>query len=273
MKVLFIGDIVGKPGREVVRRAVPALLDRHDLDLVIANVENAAGGFGVTREIVQAIRSAGVDVMTTGNHVWDKKEVFDFIELEPHLLRPANYPAGVPGRGSCLIRSRSGRPVGVINVMGRVFMLPIDSPFTVVLDRIAGLRAQTPVIIVDFHAEASSEKMAMGWHLDGQVTAVIGTHTHVQTADDRILPGGTAYITDAGMSGPHDSIIGTDKAVALGRFLNALPARFEPASGDPRLHGVIVTADPDSGRALGIERVSLSLKDIQILASSPLSTR
>lgn len=268
MKLLFIGDIIGKPGRELVRKGLRALVDAHDIDLVIANVENAAAGFGITKDIGDAMLEYGVDVMTSGNHIWDKKEAIDYIAREPRLLRPANYPAGVPGRGSCLAETRDGRAVGVINVMGRVFMLDIDNPFAVVQKEIDALRSRTKVIFVDMHAEATSEKMAMGWHLDGKVTAVIGTHTHVPTADTRLLPGGTAYQTDAGMTGPYDSIIGMEREPALARFLNAMPSRFEPATGNPRLNGVIVEADDKTGLATGITRLSLSEAEIDAMAAA-----
>ena len=263
MKILFVGDIFGKPGRDIARRAIPALVERHGLDLVIANVENSAAGFGVTGDIAEAILGYGVDAMTSGNHVWDKKEVLEYMPRQPKLLRPANFPAGVPGRGSYLGRTRSGQPVGVINLMGRVFMTPLDDPFAVALREIEALRAKTRVIFVDFHAEATSEKVAMGWHLDGRVTAVVGTHTHVQTADERILPKGTAYQTDVGMTGPHDSIIGVTTEAALGRFLNAMPARFEAATGPGRLNAVLVTADPATGKAAHIERLNLSAQDLE----------
>jgi metallophosphoesterase (TIGR00282 family) len=266
MRILFIGDIVGRPGRDLVRRGLRALVDAHDIDLTIANVENAAAGFGITRETGDQLLDAGVDVMTTGNHVWDKKEAIDYIGAEARLLRPANYPAGVPGNGSFLARTRHDRPVGVVNLMGRVFMLNIDSPFEVALREIEALRTRTRIIFVDFHAEATSEKIAMGWHLDGKVTAVVGTHTHVQTADERILPKGTAYLTDAGMTGPHDSIIGVEVAPALGRFLNAMPARFETATANPRLNGVIIDASDETGLATDIERISYSLEEINHLA-------
>ena len=272
MRVLFIGDIVGKPGRDLTRRALPHLVERYALDLVVANVENAAGGFGVTREIGDSLRDIGIEVMTSGNHIWDKKEAIEYIALEPRLLRPANYPRGVPGRGRYEAVTSRGDVVAVINVMGRVFMLNIDNPFSVVLEEIEAVRERARVIIVDFHAEATSEKIAMGWYLDGKVTAIIGTHTHVQTADSRILPGGTAYITDVGMTGPHDSIIGVDKNAALGRFLTAMPARFETATGDPRLHAVVVSADADTGRATSIERLSVALQDIDAPAAKPVAT-
>lgn len=266
MNLLFVGDIVGRPGREMLRRALPLLVDRHDPALVIVNVENAAAGNGVTRELAEGFLNLGVDVMTTGNHVWDKREVLDYIAQEPRLLRPANFPAGVPGSGSFVADVRGGPPIAVLNLMGRIFMAPLDNPFRVGADEVERLRALTPVILVDFHAEATSEKIAMGWHLDGRVTAVIGTHTHVQTADARVLPKGTAYITDVGMTGPHDSVIGVDKEPVLRRFLTGMPARFEPASGDPRLHAVVVAADPESGRATRIDRVAWALQDLDVHA-------
>jgi metallophosphoesterase (TIGR00282 family) len=265
MQILFVGDIFGKPGREAARRAIPALVDQRGIDFVIANVENSAAGFGVTGDIAETILGFGVDVMTSGNHVWDKKEVLEYMPGQPKLLRPANYPAGVPGRGSHIGRTRTGEPIGVLNLMGRVFMTPLDDPFAVALREIENLRAKARVIFVDFHAEASSEKAALGWHLDGRVTAVVGTHTHVQTADERLLPKGTAYVTDVGMTGPHDSIIGVTVDAALGRFLNGLPAKFEPATGPAHLNAVIVTADPASGRATGIERINLSAREVEML--------
>jgi metallophosphoesterase (TIGR00282 family) len=203
--------------------------------------------------------------MTTGNHVWDKKEALDYIASERRLLRPANYPAGVPGRGAYVAQTRDGRAVGVINAMGRVFMTPIDDPFQVVLREIEAMRAKTKVIVVDFHAEATSEKMAMGWHLDGRVTLVVGTHTHVQTADERILPKGTAYLTDSGMTGPHDSIIGMEVEPSLARFLTGMPSRFEPATGNPRLNGVVVEADDKTGRAVTITRISYTEAELTAL--------
>jgi 2',3'-cyclic-nucleotide 2'-phosphodiesterase len=266
IRLLFIGDIVGRPGRDLVRRGAVALREYHQVDLVVANAENAAAGFGITRELGEQILDAGIDVMTSGNHIWDKKEAIDYIGIEPRLLRPANFPAGVPGNGSYVARTESGTAVGVVNVMGRVFMLNIDDPFAVVLREIEKVRQRARIVFVDFHAEATSEKVAMGWHLDGKVTAVVGTHTHVQTADERILPGGTAYLTDVGMTGPHDSIIGVEVQAALGRFLNAMPARFETATGNPRLNGVIVEADEATGLATDIERVSYSLDELEDLA-------
>jgi metallophosphoesterase (TIGR00282 family) len=235
---------------------------------VVANAENAAAGFGVTREIGDHLLEWGVDVMTSGNHIWDKREALDYIGTEPRLLRPANYPAGVPGNGSYLARTRRGETIGVINIMGRVFMLSIDDPFAVVAREIEAMRQRTRTILVDFHAEATSEKIAMGWHLDGRVSAVVGTHTHVQTADDRILPKGTAYLTDVGMTGPHDSIIGVEIEAALSRFLTALPAKFETATANPRLHAVIVETDSQTGRATDIERLSLGVDDLVQLGAS-----
>jgi 2',3'-cyclic-nucleotide 2'-phosphodiesterase len=273
MKLLFIGDIFGKPGREIVRRGLPALIEHHEIDFVIANGENAAAGFGITGDIADVLFGYGIDVMTSGNHVWDKKEVLDYIPRQPRLLRPANFPAGVPGRGSYLGRTRTGEPVGVVNVMGRIFMTPLDDPFAVALREIEALRAKTRVIIVDFHAEATSEKVAMAWHLDGRATAVLGTHTHVQTADERVLSKGTACMTDVGMTGPHDSIIGVTVEAALGRFLTAMPARFEPASGPGRLNAAVITADPATGKATRIERLNLSHDEVEAMATSHASSK
>jgi 2',3'-cyclic-nucleotide 2'-phosphodiesterase len=276
VNLLLVGDIVGRPGRELVRRGLRAVIDVHGIDLVVANAENAAAGFGLTKDIGDTLLESGIDVMTSGNHIWDKKEVLEYIKGEPRLLRPANFPAGVPGRGSYVAETGDGRAVGVINAMGRVFMQPLDDPFAVVLREIDAIRHRSRVIIVDFHAEATSEKIAMGWHLDGRVTAIIGTHTHVQTADERILPKGTAYLTDVGMTGPHDSIIGMEVEASLARFLTGMPAKFEPATGNARLNAVIVEADERTGRATRIARVSYSESDLEELAnragakSSPL---
>src|SRR5687767_2107344 len=271
MKILFVGDIFGKPGRDIARRAIPALVEARGIDFVIANVENSAAGFGVTGDIAETILGYGVDAMTSGNHVWDKKEVLEYMPRQPRLLRPANFPAGVPGRGAYLGRTRTSEPIGVINVMERVFMTPLDDPFAIVLKEIEALRAKTRVIIVDFHGEATSEKVAMAWHLDGRATAVLGTHTHVQTADERVLPKGTACLTDVGMTGPHDSIIGVTVEAALSRFLNAMPARFEAAAGLGRLNAVIITADAATGRATAIERLNLSHQEVEALAGGPPS--
>lgn len=267
-RILFIGDIFGRPGRTLVRNGLAALVEHHGVDLVIANAENAAGGFGITRDIGDEILGFGVDVMTSGNHVWDKKEAVDYIGAEPRLLRPANYPTGVPGTGAFVARTADGRGVGVLNLMGRVFMNSLDDPFASARREIDALRPRARIILVDFHAEATSEKIAMGWHLDGSVTAVVGTHTHVQTADEQILPGGTAYITDVGMTGPHDSIIGIDKDAGLERFLTGMPAKFEPATGNPKLHAVVITADDQTGKATAIERLSLTADEVAELARS-----
>jgi metallophosphoesterase (TIGR00282 family) len=266
LTILFIGDIFGRPGRDLVRDGLATLVERHAVDLVIANVENAAGGFGITREIGDELIERGVDVMTSGNHVWDKKEAVDYVAAETRLLRPANYPAAVPGRGAIVTRTRDGRGVAVMNLMGRVFMPQVDSPFAVADRELEALAGRAALVVVDFHAEATSEKLAMGWFLDGRVAAVLGTHTHVQTADEQVLPGGTAYITDVGMTGPHDGIIGVDREAALSRFLTGMPARFEPASGNPRLNAVILRADERTGRAESLTRLSLSADDLRRMA-------
>jgi metallophosphoesterase (TIGR00282 family) len=269
VKLLFIGDIVGRQGRDLVRRHVRALAAAHGADLVIANGENAAGGAGITRENMLEILGAGVDVITTGNHVWDKRETLEFIGNEPRLLRPANYPDGTPGGGSCVVHAGNGVRVGVVNVMGRLFMASIDDPFRIAVREIARVKeAGAQVVFVDMHAETTSEKIALCYHLDGQAAAVIGTHTHVQTADERILAGGTACLTDAGMTGPHDGVIGIEKDSIIARFVTGLPGRYETASGDPRLNGVLITVDPATGRATGIERVSLSEDELKAITDS-----
>ncbi len=273
MKLLFIGDIVGKPGRELLRRGLSALVAHYGADLVIANVENAAAGFGITPDLAEDLSGYGIAAMTTGNHVWDKKEIYPYFAMQPRLIRPANFPAGAPGKGSVVVRTSGGVAVGVVNVMGRIFMTPLDDPFAVVLREIDAVKQEAPVVFVDFHAEATSEKVAMGWHLDGRVTAMVGTHTHVQTADERVLPRGTAYITDVGFTGPHDSVIGVDRGAAIGRFLTAMPQRFETATENPRLNGVVVTCDPATGRASAIERVNLSAADLAALAETAATTR
>src|SRR5512136_745406 len=252
MQILFIGDIVGRPGRRAVRELLPGLLKEHGVDLVIANGENAAAGFGITRDTVDELLECGIHLLTTGNHVWDKKEVLGFIDEYPNLLRPANFPEACPGIGHAVVKTPAGIPVAVINLAGRIFMHPADCPFRVAKALVEQLRRQTPIIFVDIHAEATSEKQAMGWFLDGEVSAVVGTHTHVQTADEGVLPGGTAYITDAGMTGPFNSIIGIRKDAVLERFLIQIPNRFEVAKDDVRLQGVVVDIDGKSGRASGI---------------------
>lgn len=271
--LLFIGDIVGRPGRDLLRRGLAALASHHNVDLVIANVENSAAGFGVTPTIAEDLFEYGVHVMTGGNHTWDKKEIIPYFDKQPRMIRPANFPAGAPGLGRYVARAENGVSVAVINAMGRVFMTPLDDPFKVVLDEIEHVKNDASLIFVDFHAEATSEKVAMGWHLDGRVTAVVGTHTHVQTADERILPKGTAYITDVGMTGPHDSVIGVDRAAIVHRFMTAMPQRFETATENPRLNGVVVRADESTGRAEQITRINLSLDELETLAVTPVTPR
>jgi metallophosphoesterase (TIGR00282 family) len=267
MKLLFIGDIVARTGRELVTRHVRALARHYAVEVVIANGENAAGGAGLTRDITTELLRSGIHLLTSGNHIWDKREVLDFIGDEPRLVRPANYPPGAPGTGSTVWTTASGVVVGVVNVMGRVFLANIDDPFRRVREEIEQVRERgARVIVVDFHAETTSEKIAMGWYLDGQVTAVVGTHTHVQTADERVLPGGTAYVTDVGMTGPHDGVIGMERTGVLQRFLTGLPARFDAATGDPRLNAVIITAE-ENGTAVSIERLSLSADELDALTA------
>jgi metallophosphoesterase (TIGR00282 family) len=274
MKLLFVGDIVGRPGRDLIRRHVRALGAHHGADLVIANGENAAGGAGITRENMLEILSAGVDVITSGNHVWDKRETLEFIGNEPRLIRPANYPEGTPGLGSYVATARNGVRVGVINVMGRVFMNAIDDPFRVAQREIDRVKQDgAAVIFVDFHAEATSEKIAFAWHLDGKVAAVVGTHTHVQTADERILPGGTAALTDVGMTGPHDGVIGMDKDGVIARFVSGLPARFDSAAGDHRLHGVSIAVEASTGKATAIERIALTEAQLQEITDTVSAAR
>jgi len=255
LKLLFIGDVVGRPGRQALERKLDRLVDRHQVDMVVANGENAAAGFGLTLDIARELYDAGIDVITSGNHIWDKREIYSYLDAQPRLLRPANYPSAAPGRGSGLFTTSAGLKVGVINLEGRIFMNPLECPFRTA-DRLVGeLRKETKMILVDFHAEATSEKMALGHYLDGRVSAVIGTHTHVQTADEHILPGGTAYMTDAGMTGARDSVIGISKEIAIEKFLTQLPNRFDVAKKNPVLNAVLVDIDPATGRAHAIERI------------------
>src|SRR5881628_2754154 len=249
MNILMVGDVYGEPGRQAITKLVPRLRQEHAIDFCVVNVENAAGGFGVTASIARQILEAGADVMTSGNHIWDKREIVEYITRDNLLLRPANFPAGTPGAGYVTVKTGPHK-VAVLNLMGRVFMLPIDCPFRKADEILPELRKDTPVIIVDMHAEATSESQAMGWHLDGRVSAVVGTHRHVQTADERVLPQGTAYITDLGMTGPTDSVIGVDKDLALQRFISQMPNRFEPAKGPVALHGAVIRIDPERGRGL-----------------------
>ncbi len=274
MNILFIGDVFGSAGRRIVREHIGHVRAAHKVDLTIVNVENAAGGFGVTPALAEEIFELGADVLTTGNHVWDKKELIDYLnsaapaspnfqnspnsqdkERPRRLLRPANFPPGSPGYGVFEGTTAGGVDYAVIQLQGRVFMTAIDDPFRTADALLTAIKAK--VIVVDFHAEATSEKAAMGWHLDGRVTAVLGTHTHVPTADERILPGGTAYQTDVGMSGPYDSIIGVEKELALRKFLTAMPGKFEAAKGNPKMCAALVTCDPATGRATAIQRIAL----------------
>jgi hypothetical protein len=263
MRILFIGDVFGRTGRDLVRQGVPVLVGRYAVDAVVANVENAASGAGITRETGDALLKAGVDVMTTGNHIWDKREALAYIGVEPRLLRPLNMSPAAPGRGAFVARLADGRPFGVVNAMGRVFMPPVDNPFDAVAAAVERLSGECRVILIDMHAEATAEKIAMGWHLDGRVAAVVGTHTHVQTSDARVLPGGTAYITDVGMTGPHDSIIGMERAGILARFVTGLPAKMEPAEANPRLQAVVIDADDRTGLAREIIRLDWTPHDIR----------
>ncbi|MEW6570138.1 MAG: TIGR00282 family metallophosphoesterase [Nitrospirota bacterium] len=258
MKVLFVGDIVGKIGRSTTKALLPTIVNRYKVDLVIANGENVAGGFGLTEKTVSEVFNSGVHIITTGNHVWDKKEFVPLISKLDRVIRPLNYPPGVPGFGSILYTLPNGEKVGIINISGRVFMPCIDCPFRAGRDEVEKLRESTKTIIIDFHAEATSEKIAFGYFMDGMVSAVIGTHTHVQTADEKILPGGTAYITDVGMTGPCDSIIGIEKEQIIQRFLTSMPVRFEPAKGNGCFAGVVIEIDEKTGKSTGIQRLQLT---------------
>jgi len=257
MRVFFIGDIFGKPGRKVIQEKLHGLIQEHRIDLVVANGENAAAGFGITPQIADELLRDEIDVLTTGNHIWDKRAIIPYIQEQPRLLRPENYPADAPGTGVFIGDTRCGVRVGIINIQGRVFMQTLECPFRVGEAAAERVRKETPIILVDFHAEASSEKQAFGWYMDGRVSAVVGTHTHVQTADERILPHGTAYITDLGMTGPHDSVIGSVPAIALERFLRQMPVRLEPANGGPRLCGAIMDIDEQTGKANSILRINV----------------
>jgi metallophosphoesterase (TIGR00282 family) len=272
VKILFIGDIVGQPGRRAVAELLPKLRQQHALDFVIANGENSAGGSGITPKTAGEIFSAGVDVITSGDHLWDQKEVMELLANEKRFLRPLNYPPGTPGQGSGIFEVKVGSSrcddrtarravptslsIAVLNVQGRTFMPPLENPFLLALDEVKRLREQTKIIFVDFHAEATSEKIAFARMLDGQVSAVVGTHTHVQTADEQIFPGGTAYLTDAGFTGPHESVLGREIEPVLKRFLTNMPQRFEVAKNNVLLHGAVIEIDDASGKALKIQRVS-----------------
>jgi len=262
MRILFIGDIFGRPGRNIVKDRLPGIVRDHQINLIIANGENSAAGFGITPALAEELFELNIDVITTGNHVWDKREIVDYFQLVEgnghgparRVLRPANYPADMPGSG--VYEGIKGQiPYAVINLQGRVFMASNDDPFRTADQLLQKIKAK--VILVDIHAEATSEKISMGWYLDGRVTAVVGTHTHVPTADERVLPNGTAYVTDVGMTGPYDSVIGVEKEQILHRFLTGLPSRFEAAKGDPRLCAVLVECDPNTGKANSIQRIML----------------
>jgi hypothetical protein len=256
VKILFVGDIVGEPGRRAVKALVPRLRQQHGIDAVVANGENSAGGAGITPKTAEEIFSGGVDAITTGDHLWDQKEVTALLENEPRFLRPLNYPPGTVGQGSHLFPLKGCLPLAVLNLQGRTFMPDLDNPFAVVQSEVARLRALTKIILVDFHAEATSEKIALARLLDGQVSAVIGTHTHVQTADEQIFPGGTAFLCDAGFTGPHESVLGREIEPVIKRFLTHLPQRFEVAAKRVLLQGAIVEVDNDTGRARSIQRIS-----------------
>jgi metallophosphoesterase (TIGR00282 family) len=257
MNILFIGDIFGSPGRRIVADHLEDIIETNRIDLAIANGENAAGGFGITPAIAEDLFAMGLDVLTTGNHVWDKREIFDYLARQPRLLRPANYPDG-NGRGVIVVRSRAGIDCAVVNLQGRVYMANTDCPFRKADQILAELDPSVKVRFVDFHAEVTSEKIALGWHLDGRVSAVVGTHTHVPTADTRVLPRGTAYQTDCGMTGPYDSVIGVETDIVLQRFLTAVPVRMEAAKGRPELHAVIVDVDETTGKARSIRRHAIN---------------
>jgi metallophosphoesterase (TIGR00282 family) len=262
LNILFVGDIFGSAGRKIVREHIGHVCDANAVELVIMNVENAAGGFGVTPQIAEELFDLGADVMTTGNHVWDKRELLDYLAVPEdskarprRILRPANLAPGLPGYGVFEGTTKSGTKYAVLNLMGRVFMSGTNDPFHAATELLAGIEAN--VIVVDFHAEATSEKVAMGWHLDGKVTAVLGTHTHIPTADERILLNGTAYQTDVGMSGPYDSVIGVERELVLHRFMTGMPGKFEAAKGNPKMCAALVACDPVTGRASAINRVML----------------
>ncbi|MBN1596431.1 TIGR00282 family metallophosphoesterase [candidate division FCPU426 bacterium] len=262
MKLLLIGDIIGDPGRKTLRQLLPALKAECQPAVTIMNAENAAGGFGLTPAVAEELFALGADVLTSGNHIWDKKQVLEILDKDPRLLRPANYPQGVPGHGFTFFEPTLGMPkIGVLNLEGRVYMHNLLDPFTCGRALLTEMRRETKIIIVDFHAEVTSEKRALGFYLDGLATAVIGTHTHVQTADEEILPGGTAYITDVGMTGGRDSVIGVQKEDAIHRFLHQIPSRFIPAPGRPWLNAILVEADVHTGRALAVKRIQRSYSD------------
>lgn len=257
MRLLFVGDVVGSPGRKILQDRLADTIAQRGVDLCIVNGENAASGFGITPRLVEELLAAGAEVISGGNHIWDRKEILDYFPHQPRLLRPANFPNGAPGSGLYVGKGKNGVDYAVIDLQGRTFMPPLDDPFRSAERELARIPAHVKVILVDIHAEATSEKVAMGWFLDGKVSAVVGTHTHVATADERVLPGGTAYITDVGMTGPHDSVIGMDKTGIIQRFLDGMPARFAVPDGDVRMNAVVIDVDESTGHALSIERLVL----------------
>ncbi len=258
MNILFIGDIVGKPGRRGVAQWLPQIREEFSVDFTVANAENAAGGLGATPEILHSLKEAGVQAFTLGNHTWRKKALVAALDAMDEIVRPANYPSGVPGKGAAVLTLEDGRKVALLNLLGRVFMEPFACPFATADALLGPLRDETPLVLVDIHAEATSEKIALGWHLDGRCTAVVGTHTHVQTADERVLPQGTAYITDLGMCGPRDSVIGTERSLVIEKFITGMPRKFEVARGPAQFNAALITADDQTGRATGIERIQRS---------------
>jgi len=254
VKILFIGDIFGHAGRGIVADHLADIRATQQIDVVIANVENSAAGFGITPAVADELFRYGIDVMTSGNHIWDKRDIYDYFTRTPRLLRPANYPQGCPGTGLYIHETKAGARCAVMNLQGLVYMANIDNPFRKADELLASLPADVKVRFIDFHAEVTSEKMAMGWYVDGRASALVGTHTHIPTADTRILPGGTAYQTDCGMTGPYDSVIGVEKEIVLQKFLTSLPARMEPAKRSVELHSVIVEVDDQTGKALNVRR-------------------
>lgn len=258
----MIGDIYGKIGRQAVRQYIPILKTKYQLDMVIANGENSAGGVGITKKVLDEISSAGVDVVTSGNHIWDKKEVFQFIDQEPYLIRPANYPPGTPGKGYCIFKVND-KNIGVMNISGRTFMPDLDCPFRKADQILEVISQECDIIVLDFHAETTSEKMTMGWYLDGRVTCIVGTHTHIQTSDERILPAGTAYITDLGMVGPWNSVLGVDKDLVVKKFLTGLPVKFDIASGPHVFCGLVIMVDDQTNMVQKVKRIMIREDEIE----------
>ncbi|QKS71366.1 TIGR00282 family metallophosphoesterase [Paenalkalicoccus suaedae] len=257
MRILFIGDIVGSPGRKIWKEYMPRLVSKYKPDVTIVNAENSSGGKGLTKKVYHELLEAGADILTMGNHMWDKKEIFDFIDDAEHVIRPANFPEGTPGKGMVIKKVR-GKKLAVINLQGRTFMNAIDCPFRKADDLLSEVRQEADITFIDFHAEATSEKLALAWYLDGRATAVVGTHTHVPTADNRVLPNGLAYITDVGMTGPYDGILGVEREAVIQRFLTNLPTRFEVTKGREQLNGVVIDTDSNTGKATSIKRIHIS---------------